>query len=72
MSYGPTTLFTILEPQDQVIGEFCVAQERRATDFEDLKLWIGSPGEALIGGFWDPKTVNGSVGRYRIFPVIFF
>ena len=33
----PTNPFTILEPRDQ-IGEFYVAQERRATNFEASKL----------------------------------
>ena len=35
---NPTSPFTILEPQDQGIGEFYVAQKRRATDFEAPKL----------------------------------
>ena len=30
----PTGPFTMLEPQDQEIGEFYVAQKRRATDFK--------------------------------------
>ena len=30
---NPTNSFTILESQDQEIGEFYVVQERRATDF---------------------------------------
>ena len=34
----PTNPFTILEPQDQEIGELYVVQERRATDFEAPKL----------------------------------
>ena len=34
----PTSLFTILGPQDQEIGEFYVAQARRTTDFETPKL----------------------------------
>ena len=40
----PTNPFTMLEPQDQEIGEFYVLQERRATDFEASKLWKGSSG----------------------------
>ena len=36
--YNPTSPFTILEPQDQEIGKFCVGQERRATDFKAPKL----------------------------------
>ena len=36
--YIPTSPFTILEPQDQGIGEFYVVQKRRATDFEAPKL----------------------------------
>ena len=40
----PTSLFPILEPQDQGIAEFYVVQERRATDFEASKLWDGSSG----------------------------
>ena len=31
--------FTILQPQDQEIGEFYSVQERRSTDFEAPKLW---------------------------------
>ena len=46
--YFPTSPFTILEPQDQEIGEFYVIQERRATDFEASKLWKGSPSFAEI------------------------
>ena len=38
MKEDPPGPFTILEPQDQEIGEFAVVQERRAADFEDLKL----------------------------------
>ena len=34
----PTNPFTILEPQDQEIGQIYVAQERRATDFGAQKL----------------------------------
>ena len=34
----PTNLFTILEPQDQVNGEFYLVQERRTTDFKAPKL----------------------------------
>ena len=36
--YNPTNSFTILEPQDQEIGEFFVVWERRATDFDAPKL----------------------------------
>ena len=36
--HRPTNLFTILEPQDQEICEFCVVQKRRATDFDASKL----------------------------------
>ena len=34
----PTNPFTILQPQDQEIGELYVAQKHRATDFEAPKL----------------------------------
>ena len=34
----PTGPSTILEPEDQEIGEFYAAQERRATDFKASKL----------------------------------
>ena len=34
----PTNPLTILEPQDQEIGELYAVQERRATDFEAKKL----------------------------------
>ena len=34
----PTGPFTKLELQDQEIGEFCVAQERRATDYKASNL----------------------------------
>ena len=48
-SYGrPTSPFTILEPRDQENGEFYVAQERCATDFEAQKLWKCRSG----GDFW--------------------
>ena len=40
----PTNRFTILEPNDQEIGEFYVAKKRRATDFEIPKLWECSLG----------------------------
>ena len=46
-SVCPTRPFTILEPQDQDIGEFYVVQERRTTDFEASKLWKGSSGGKL-------------------------
>ena len=42
--YLPTNTFTVLEPQDQEIGECYVVQERRVTDFEAPKLWKGSSG----------------------------
>ena len=44
----PTKPFTILDAQDQEIGETYVVQERRATDFEALKLWKSSSGYFLI------------------------
>ena len=31
---SPANPFTILEPEDQGIGEFYVVQERRVTDFK--------------------------------------
>ena len=34
----PTNPSTIVEPEDQEIGEFYVVQEHRATDFEASKL----------------------------------
>ena len=34
----PTNTFTILEPQDQEIGELYAVQECRVTDFEAAKL----------------------------------
>ena len=34
----PTNPFTILEPEDQGIGEFYVVQARRATDFKAPEL----------------------------------
>ena len=40
----PTNPLTFLEPRDQEIGEFYVAQEHRATDIEAPKLWKGSSG----------------------------
>ena len=39
-----TNPFTILESLDQEIGKFYVVQERRATNFEDPKLWKGLSG----------------------------
>ena len=42
---NPTVSFTILEPQDQVIGELLYdGQERRAMDFKAPKLWNGQSG----------------------------
>ena len=39
----PTNPYTILEPQDQEIGEFCVVQERRATgQYSTLALFMQS------------------------------
>ena len=38
----------ILKPKDQEIGEFCVVQERYATDFEALKLWKGRSGTGIF------------------------
>ena len=35
---GPTGLFAILEPQNQDVGLFYVAQKRRPTEFEAPKL----------------------------------
>ena len=43
----PTNPFSILEPQDQEIGEFYVVQERRATDLKAPKLWKGSSGRPM-------------------------
>ena len=37
-TYNPTYPFTILEPQDQEIGQIYVAHDRRTTDFEAPKL----------------------------------
>ena len=34
----PTGPFTISEPRDQDVNEFCMVQERHATDFEAPKL----------------------------------
>ena len=34
LRYSPTGPFTIYEPQNQEIGEFCVVQERRVIDIE--------------------------------------
>ena len=39
--------FTTEKSRSQEIGEFYVAQERRATDFEAPKLWKGSLGNAI-------------------------
>ena len=38
------TLFKVLKPQDQDIGEYYVVEKRRAADFEAPKLWKGSSG----------------------------
>ena len=40
----PTSPFTTFEPQNPQIDEFCVVQERRATDFKAPKLWKGWSG----------------------------
>ena len=40
----PTVLFTILQPHNQEIGKFYVAQVRRAPDQEALKLQKGRSG----------------------------
>ena len=34
-----TEHFTISEPQNQAINEFCVVRECRSPDYEALKLW---------------------------------
>ena len=44
----PTGLFTILKLQDQEIDKFHAAQERRATDFEALKLCKGRLGVVCV------------------------
>ena len=44
LSGNPTGLFTILEPKDQEISKRYVFQERRAPDFEALKLRRDSSG----------------------------
>ena len=46
--HDPTNPFTILEHSDQEIGEFYVVQERRATDFEALKMWKGRSGRDIL------------------------
>ena len=41
---SPTGTFTILEPQNQEIGEFYVVHERRVMDFDArklIKVWSG-------------------------------
>ena len=40
----PIGPFTILQPDDQEIGEFRAVQKRRATDFEAPELWKGPLG----------------------------
>ena len=47
MSRFPTGPFTILEPQDQEIGEFHVVWKHHGTDFESRKLWIGGSGSEI-------------------------
>ena len=44
----PANPFTILEPEDQGIGEFYVVQERRATDFKAPELWKSSSGCTIL------------------------
>ena len=38
---NPTGPITILEPENQEIGEFCVVHDHRSTDFETLKGSVG-------------------------------
>ena len=45
--FNQTGPFTILQPQDQEIGEFNSVQERCSTDFEAPKLWTGRLGTAV-------------------------
>ena len=61
--YYPTNSFTILEPEDQEIGEFYVVQERRATDFEAPKLRKGSSGNegSFTGNFTSILSIFLSV-----------
>ena len=44
----PTNPFTILEPLDQEIGEFYLAQEGFGTDMKDSKLWKCLLGDILF------------------------
>ena len=43
----PTSLFTVLEPQNPWIDEFYVVQERLATNFKASKLGKGSSGYTI-------------------------
>ena len=67
----PTNPLTILEPQNQEIGELYVAQERCATDFEAPKLWKGSSGSSRYVDlrFWKYIKSNGWTGPS---PVLIF
>ena len=50
----PTGPFTILELQDQGIGQFYVVQKRHATDFEAPKCWKDQPGVVVLTRFtWE-------------------
>ena len=42
----PTGPFTMLELQEQEIGEFYAVEKRRATDFEDPNLHKGRSGDS--------------------------
>ena len=44
----PTDSFRILEPHRLEISEFYLAQERRSSDFEALKLWKGRSGDSAL------------------------
>ena len=61
----PTDPFSILEPPDQVIGEFHVVQERRATDFVEPKSRKSRSGSKFTSAsdaffcFFSPITTNG-------------
>ena len=53
----PTNRYTISEPRDKDIGEFHVAQNRRATDFEAQKNVKGLVG--LVDDCSDSPFCNG-------------
>ena len=55
---SPTNHFTILEPQDQEIGEFYLVQERRGTDFKAPKSWKDSSGQYGLEKKAGRKLVN--------------